>query len=291
MAAILRALGKDALIVNPYAIPPRLQFLAEQATLKQLDVDFERSELAAYEVLIVLDTAALAQLGDMGEVILSFPGTRVVIDHHVSGDDLGALTFKNPEAEATGRLVIEVADALGVELSPEMAQPLFAALATDTGWFRFSSTSSTTLRLAARLIDAGAQPEKLYKDLYENNTLARLRLVGRTMARIQTELNGRLIYTAIEMADFQAVDGHPADSEDIINTTLSVCGTEAAVLMVEQPSGGFKVSFRSRCGVDCAAIAAQFGGGGHRKAAGAFLEGSLDEVRTRVLDAMRAAMR
>ena len=92
----------------------------------------------------------------------------MVLDHHVSGDDLGAELFKDAEAEATGRLVIEAADQLGVRLTPEIARPAFVALATDTGWFRFSSTTADTLRLAARLVEAGAAPDQLYKELYEN---------------------------------------------------------------------------------------------------------------------------
>ncbi len=86
--------------------------------------------------------------------------------------------FKNTSAEATGRLVVEAADALGVALTPEIAAPAYAALATDTGWFRFASTSADTYRLAGRLVDAGAKPDLLYKQLYEGDTLGRVRLIG-----------------------------------------------------------------------------------------------------------------
>ena len=93
-----------------------------------------------------------------------------MLDHHVSGDDLGAELFKDTNAEATGRLVIEAADQLGVPIGREIAEPAFVALTTDTGWFRFSSTTADTLRLAARLIEAGANPDELYKELYENDS-------------------------------------------------------------------------------------------------------------------------
>ncbi|HEY4761651.1 MAG TPA: DHHA1 domain-containing protein, partial [Thermoguttaceae bacterium] len=167
----------------------------------------------------------------------------------------------------------------------------FAAVATDTGWFRFSSTSAETFRLIVRLVEAGANPDEIYKNLYENDTLARLRLMGRALTHTQTELQGRLIHTYINLDDFRAAGALPSDSEDIINLTLAVGGTEVAVIFVEQQSSGFKVSLRSRCDVDCAALAELFGGGGHRKAAGAFIDEPFEAARTKVLDAVRAAMK
>jgi len=291
MADILEALGKQVLIVNPHATPPNYRFLDPQGKLNKLGVDADADSLDAFDVLMVLDTTAWAQLGAMGKVVRSSGALKIVLDHHVSQDDLGAELFKNTEAEATGRLVVEAADALGVELSPQIAQNVLAAVATDTGWFRFASTTAETFRLAARLTKAGAKPDLLYRELYEGDTLARLLLIGRTMARAKTELDGRLIHTYIEQADFKAVAAHPADSEDMINMTLSVGGTEAAVILVEQKTGGFKVSFRSKYGLDCARLAEQFGGGGHQKAAGAFIDEPLPVVQAKVLDAVRDAMK
>jgi phosphoesterase RecJ-like protein len=291
MLDILRALGKEAVACNAFAVPPNLRFLDPECRLRYLGHDMTVEEVRAYEVLVVLDTTAWAQLGAMGEVIRSFAGPKVVIDHHVSEDDLGAELFKDPGCEATGRLVVEAADALGVELTPWIARAAFVAVATDTGWFRFGSAGADTFRLAARLIDAGATTDDLYRHLYEQDSLARLNLIGRTLARAQTELGGRLIHTWMAQADFEAAGAIASDSEDVINVTLSVAGTEVAVILVEQSSGKLKISFRSRCQVDCAAIAAQFGGGGHRNAAGALVDGPLDAARTRVLDAVRAAMR
>ena len=290
MAAVLESRGKDVLVVNAHPTPPNYRFLDPEEKLKTLGTDVAADELDAYDVLIVLDTSAWAQLGTMADVVRSFGGVKAVIDHHVSGDDLGAEDFKNVKAEATGRLVIEAADALGAELTPRIADWAFAALATDTGWFRFSSTSAQTYRLAARLVEAGVKPAELYQNLYEDDTLARLQLIGHTMARTKVELAGRLIHTYIELADFEATSAHPADSEDMINMTLGVSGTEVAVIFVEQKTGGFKISFRSRSDVDCSHIAEQFGGGGHKKAAGAFINEPLAAAQDRVLGAVRAAM-
>jgi phosphoesterase RecJ-like protein len=291
MAGILESLGKDVLLVNDFAVPSNLTFLDPEHKAKQLGKDVSPEQLADREVILVLDTSAWIQLGKMADVIRGSRAIKLVLDHHVSQDDLGALLFKNTESEATGRLVVEAADALGVSLTPEIARRAFAALATDTGWFRFASTSGDTYRLAGRLTDAGAAPDQLYKQLYEHDTAARLKLIGRTLARTTTELGGRLIYTWIELSDFKATGAVASDTEDIINLTLTVGGTEMAIILVEQAGGAFKLSLRSRCDIDCSRLAERFGGGGHKRAAGATLEGPLEDARAKVLDAVRAAMR
>ena len=114
--------------------------------------------------------------------------------------------------------------------------------------------------------------------------------MGRILASAKSDLGGRLIYTIVEQADFKATGALPSDTEDIVNATLNVGGTQVAVIMVEQPSGGIKISFRSRSQVDCSKLAEQFGGGGHKAAAGAFVPGTLVEAQKKVLDAVRAAM-
>jgi len=291
MADVLDALGKQSVIVLGYDVPPNLRWLDRQGRIKRFGADVTQEDIESFDVLIVLDTSAWAQLNHLEEVIRSFPGPKLIVDHHASSDDLGAESFRNSAAEATGRLVAEAADHLGVKLTEEAATALFAAVATDTGWFRFASTSSDTYRLAARLVEAGARPDAIYAQLYENETLARLQLMGRAIARAQTELDGRLVYTWIERADFHATGALASDSEDIINMTLSVGGTEGAVILVEQSGGAWKVSFRSRCRMDCTQVAEQFGGGGHRAAAGATVHGDLETVRGQILDAVRQAMK
>ena len=290
MAEALQSLGKDVLVCNAFSIPPDLRFLDPKKQFKKLGVDISIEQLADREVLVILDTSAWAQLGSMADVIRSTKAMKVVIDHHVSQDNLGAEGFKDVEAEATGRLVIEAMDALKAPLTAEVARAAFVAMATDTGWFRFASTTAETFTLIARLTKAGANPDDLYKRLYENDSLARLRLIGRTLSRAEAELGGRLIHTHITNEDFSATGALPSDSEDVINLTLAVGGTEVAAIFVEQPKGGFKVSLRSRCQIDCAALAEKFGGGGHVKAAGLSIDGPLESAQTRILDAVRAAM-
>lgn len=290
MAGILEALGKEALIVNGQKTPPNLAWIDPERKIKALGVDLQLADLQAIEVFMVLDTSAWAQLGDMAIALRSTAAKKVVLDHHVSEDDLGAEPFKDTHAEATGRLVVEAAEQLNVTLTPEIATPLFAAIATDTGWFRFGSTTGDTVRFAGRLIDAGAKPSEIYRQLYEQDSLARLQLIGRTLSRAQSELAGRLIHTAIFQEDFAATGALPSDTEDVINMTLGVAGTQVAVILVEQPTHKFKISLRSRSAVDCSRLAELFGGGGHKAAAGAMVEGPFAVAQTKVLDAVRAAM-
>src|SRR5205814_376989 len=149
MAAILESLGKHVRIVNGQATPPNLAFIDPEKRIGVIGQTVQPTELADIEVVMILDTSAWAQLGPMSDFIRAFTGKKIVIDHHVSADELDAEQFKDVTAEATGRLVVEAAEALGVTLTPAMAVPLYAAVATDTGWFRFASTSPGTYRCAA----------------------------------------------------------------------------------------------------------------------------------------------
>ena len=291
MAYVLEALGKDVRIVNGQATPPNIAFIDPERRIGVIGQTVKADELADREVLLVLDTSAWAQLGPMSEVVKTTKAKIMILDHHLSSDDLGAEEFKNVKAEATGRLVMEAADQLGVKLTEKMATPLFAAIATDTGWYRFNSATSETYRFAAKLIDAGAKPAAIYNALYEQDTLGRMKLRGLILTRITTELDGRLAYTHVLLEDFAKTGSLPSDTEDAINMLLQIAGTQFAVIFVQQPTSGFKISFRSRCAVDCSKLAEQWGGGGHKAAAGAFVSGELAEVQSRVLDAVRTAMR
>lgn len=289
MACVLRALGKDVQIVNAHRTPSALQFLDPAGRIDVLGDSIEAEDVRA-ECLMVLDTSAWAQLGDMADVVRTTAAHKIVLDHHQAEDDLGAVFFKDVFSEATGSIVVQAADALKVPLTREMAIPLFAAIATDTGWFRFGSVTAETYRVIARLIEAGVVPSEVYGDLYERDTLGRLRLRGRILSRTAGLREGRLVHTHVLKEDFADTGAEPSDTEDAINLTLAVAGTQVAVIMVEQLRGGFKLSFRSRCGVDCSELARNFGGGGHKAAAGAFLEGSLSEVQAKVLPLVEAAM-
>jgi phosphoesterase RecJ-like protein len=276
-------------VINAHRTPPALQFLDPAGNIEVLGDDMQPEDISA-DCIMILDTSAWAQLGDMGDVVRSSRADKIVLDHHVGEDDLGATMYKDYQAEATGHLVVQAADALGVPLTRSIAVPLFAAIATDTGWFRFGSVTAETYRVIARLVDAGVVPSEVYGDLYERDTLGRLRLRGLILSRTGAELDGALMHTYVTKEDFDATGAEPSDTEDAINLTLAVEGAQGAVIFVGQLRGGFKLSFRSRCDMDCNEIARQFGGGGHKAAAGAFLEGTLEEVQQRVLPVVREAM-
>jgi phosphoesterase RecJ-like protein len=291
MAGLLLQKGKDVRVVNASPTPPRYDFLDPEATLfEQFGAAVHTGDLADREVAVILDLSSWNQLGDMAEFIRLFPGPRVIIDHHVSQDDLGATVFKDPTAEATGMLVMGAIAALGGSVTQEVATGLLTAIAMDTGWFRHSNTRSGTLRAVAELIDAGARLDETYRNLFERNTLGRLKLIGETLRGMQTACDGRIAYATITRDDLLRTGAIPPDSEDVVDFTVSLRGVEVGILFIEQLRGGVKASFRARSGLDCARLAAQFGGGGHKEAAGATLPGSMTECVARVLQAVRAAL-
>jgi phosphoesterase RecJ-like protein len=290
LALALQSRGKTVRIVNGDAVPPHIAFIDPDHQVQVLGRDLAAAEVSG-DVLVVLDTSSWTQLGPMAEVVRQLAAQKIVIDHHVSEDDLGATVFKDSESESTGRLVLQAIDALGAPLSAEMAAPLFTAIATDTGWFRFASVTDKTLAAAARLVAAGARPHLIFAALYEQNSLARVLLQGRILTNVISHLGGRLLSTSITRADLEAVGAEPTDTEDIINRLLSVAGVEVALLFLELSLQETKVSLRSRSPVDVREIAEQLGGGGHRAAAGVRFRGPLAAAEAAVLDAVRRAMR
>ena len=288
LAEALEALGKEVRMVNASTYPPRYAFLDPGQRVRYFQPPGE--EYRDADAAVVLDTGTWNQLGSFGPFLRGLSVEKVVIDHHMTQDDLGALRLVDTTAEATGRLAHEAIGALGVPLSPGMASNLFVAVAMDTGWFRHSNASPATFALASDLVAAGARPERLYEELFEKSSLARLRLTGLVLERLTVVPGGRVAYTELRRGDYEATGATPQDSEDLVNYTRSVQGVEVGLFFMEQPRGGVKVSFRSRARVDVGRLAEQFGGGGHRLASGAIVEGTLEEVRGRVLDAVRNAL-
>lgn len=291
MAALLRQMGKEAMIVNASETPPHLSFIDPTGEVRVLGRDVTAAALeGTFDALMVVDTGAWIQLAEMGEVLRAFAGPKFVLDHHVSEDDLGAQVFKDSTAEATGRLIYEAAEAWGLSLDPQTASQLFTAIATDTGWFRFSSVTSGTYRAIAGLVDAGASPAAIYADLYERDRLARVLLRGRILAKVNVIADGRLAYSTAELADFESTGSTTSDTEDAINMMLVIQGVKAAVLFIELPDGGIKASFRSRSALDVSQVAGNFGGGGHKMAAGATLSTTLTKAMESVLPVMQQGL-
>ena len=291
MVGLLRQKGKDVRAINTSRTPPRYDFLDPTGTLfEHFGTAVTPEDLVDREVLVILDLSSWGQLGEMADWVRAFPGPRVVVDHHVSQDDLGAVYLKDTTAEATGTLVTRAAHALKVEITPEMATGLFTAIAMDTGWFHHPNTTPQTLRTAAELVESGARIDEIYRMLSERNTLGRLKMMGETLTSLRTDLNGRIAYATVTREDFERTGAIPPDTEDLVDFTVSIRGVDVGLLFIEQVRGGIKLSVRSRNGLDCSKLAGLFGGGGHRAAAGATLPDPLDESLPRVLQAVRAAL-
>ncbi len=290
LAWILEFLGKDVRIINPSATGAHLSFLDPQRRVLKIGEGVDIEQACECDVHIVVDTSAVRQLDRMYTVLERTPARKVVIDHHLVSDELGAVEFRDTSAAATGVLICELAQFLDIPLAVEAAVPLFAAIATDTGWFRFPNTDRRTLDTAARLVDRGVKPNLLYRELYERSSLSRIKLKSRVLDRVQLAADGRIAETYVLLRDFKETGAHPSDTEDLVNEGLSIEGVECSFILTEQPGGQVKGSFRSRSQLDVAAIAREFGGGGHVQAAGAMMPGPMEAARQRVLVSLLNAL-
>jgi bifunctional oligoribonuclease and PAP phosphatase NrnA len=284
LADALAQLGKSVRIVIASPLPPRYHFLDSASRIERFnpaDPGFRETD-----VVIIVDTGTWNQLGDFGPFLQTLNVPKVVIDHHRTQDDLGALRLVDVTAEACGRLICDAARALGTQPSVEGASALYMALATDTGFFRHSSVKASTYVLAGELVAAGANPTEIYRNLFERNTLARWKLVGRVLDRLSLLAQGRVAFTRVYLADYESTGAIPMDTEELTEYPRSIDGVEVGLVFIEQPAGGIKVSFRSRESVDVSRLAEQFGGGGHRQASGAALNLTMDEAVEKVTRAV-----
>jgi len=282
----LTAIGKRPRVAIASKLLPRYEFLDPK---REVIEDFKPAAFADRDCVVVLDTGTWNQLGDFGKWLKESPLPRAVVDHHRTQDDLGGLQFVDTSAEAAGRLAHEIIVALGAPISPRAASHLFMAIATDTGWFRHQNATPATFALCGELVAAGANPTVLYEQLYEAASLARFKLTAVALQRLQVRANGKIAYTEIALSDYAATGAVPGDTEDLINYPRGVEGVDLALVFIEQPDGGTKVSFRSRA-ADVSKLAERFGGGGHKLASGARVARPLAEARDEVLKAAEEAL-
>ena len=288
LRAILLALGKKVSIINASAPPANLSFMNPPSVILKLNDTVTKANVPKTDVVVIVDTSAWQQLGNMAEVIQASPAKRVIIDHHVSSDEMGAIVLKDVTAAATGELICEAAEAFGIEFDEDTANWLYAAIATDTGWFRFPSTTARTMRIGAALIDRGASPHYVFNLVHEQSSLSRVRLGGRVLGRTQSEAEGRLVWVQVDAKDMSETGAVPSDTEGLVNRCLTVAGSEAAFIAVELQTSQIKFSLRCRYPHDVAMLAEQFSGGGHKLASGATLSGPLnvavERMRTAFLE-------
>ncbi len=284
LALGLEYLGKKVKTVIPSSVSPRYRFMDQGKRVDRFIMSDE--SLSNYEAIIVVDTGTWNQIGEFGSYMRSRDIPKAVIDHHRTQDDLGGIRFVDTSAEACGKLIYDALRYLNVPLTEQISSLLFAAIAMDTGWFRHSSTNESTFGIAKELVAAGANPNLLYDHLFEHNSQGRIKLIGRVIERLSFALNDRVAFLEVYLTDFPATGSVPSDSEDLIDYPRSIDGVEIAILFIEQSSQTTKVSFRSRLNIDIDKIAEEFGGGGHRLAAGALINAPIAETRKRVLQAL-----
>jgi len=280
--------GVTLLAATPY--PQRFRFLLPDG-LEPMGPDARGKEaLSAADLLVVVDACESGRLGDFAETYR--PERTIVIDHHAvaSTPMQAALSFIDPQAAATAELVFDVIAASAEELNVAAARALYVGLVTDTGSFRYSNSSPHAHRLAARLIESGAEPEALYRPLFGNVSRAELETLRAALARLEHDAELGLTWTKLEAELIQRY-GRLEEYESIIEHLRNLENTEVAVFFRELDQRLVKISLRSSGPVDVARIAAAFGGGGHEKAAGAVVEGGLAGVSQKVLAACREALR
>jgi phosphoesterase RecJ-like protein len=280
LTRVLGALGLAPQPVLYEVLPQRYQLLADMVPWRRWDL--EREELtASCDALIIVDTCAYAQLEPLREYLQHAPRV-LVIDHHPTRDELGLrandLRLIDEDAGAVCLLIGELAQALSVPMDPPLGTALLVGLGTDTGWFRFPNTDARLLRMAAAAVEAGAPPNPVYRYIYEQDAPERLRLIGRMLQNMELLAEGRLVVLKLRRSDFAAVGADGAVTEDLVNEVGRLAGLEASLLFMEEPDGTVRVNFRSKQALDVAALAQEFGGGGHARAAGARPTGAFDDV-------------
>ena len=272
---LLTEKGSEVHILNPDPLPGNLARL-----LKDTPIDDYRSNpsLPEFDVLVLLDCAHLSRLGDLGQRLRETKPKIAVIDHHVGSEEGdGDVNFVDSAAPATGALVHDLYEALGIRPSRLAAEGVFLSLVSDTGWFRYSNTDARTLTLAAKLVEGGVQPDHVFDELYRRCDPRTVAFLASALATHEFRLNQRLAVAMLDRSAMEQAGRIQFDTDQLLEPIRSVTGVEVAALFKELYSGGVKVSLRATGDVDVQAIASVFGGGGHRKAAGATLRLAMDE--------------
>jgi phosphoesterase RecJ-like protein len=287
LARMLAQRGLDVRIVNPTPWPDLFDFLLVDGVKN--DTVRGSAALKDIDLLIVLDISDVKRLGVLAETVRSLTVPKLVIDHHIASDDpAGNIMLTDVSACATGELVYDLGCVLGFDITPRIAEALYSAILTDTGSFRFSNTSPRCHAMAADLLAAGVNPEEMYVRIYASAPAGRVRLLGDVLQTLGLDEAIGLTWLSMPAGMLERYDVKQEDLDGIVEHARSIGGTRMALFFRDLGYGKVKLSFRSTGAVDVNAFARQFGGGGHAKAAGALIAGSLDEVRERVIAAARA---
>ena len=286
-ARLLAQRGMTVRIVNPTPWPAMFAFLLGD------DVSDRTGDGAAalrgVDALVVMDISDVGRLGALAETVRALRIPRLVIDHHIASDEpAGSVVLADTTACATGELVYDFARELGLEIDERIAVSLYTALLTDTGGFRFSNTTPRCHAIAGQLLSAGVDPEEMYRRVYASVPVGRLRMLREALGTLEIDQELGLAWLSVPAETMERYELRSEDLDGVVEHARSIEGTRLAVFFRDLGYGKVKVSFRSTGEVDVNRFARSFGGGGHARAAGALIPGSLEKVRQRVIDEARA---
>jgi phosphoesterase RecJ-like protein len=295
MALVLKKQGISSEVLLLSHLPRKYAFIFDDNGVEHIDVekgwpaDFSMDQ---FDALLVVDTGTWSQLPGFQERVEHWNRPKIVLDHHLTQEDWADVKLVVTEAAAAGEVVAELLERWGVELDTAIATALYAAITTDTGWFQFSNTRPETHRLAAKLMEAGVDNDRMYQTVYQNERAARLLLQTRAQQSLELLLDGRLAVMTLNKKDFDETTAGTGDTENMINIPLQIATVEVSLLIVEPKEGGcIRVSLRSKGQVDVRKFAEEFGGGGHARAAGLKLDMPLREAHDRVVGRMLEKMK
>ncbi|MEE8386896.1 MAG: bifunctional oligoribonuclease/PAP phosphatase NrnA [Dehalococcoidia bacterium] len=284
---VLRQRGKKVAAYLHEQVHDRYAFLTEAEPLLAWDDQTAAGVLADADLLLIIDTCSAVQLRSMAKIIKAATIPKLAIDHHVTRDEVVDAILVDEQAGACAQIITNLCEQAGWPIDAQAAGALYVGLATDTGWFRFSNAGRSVYTTAAKLIDAGARPNELYERLYLNDCQARARLAGAVLASFELHADGRVAVVRLTREMIKQCGATHEMTEELINEPQRVGSVVACAMFIEPPTDGpIRVSFRSKRGLDVAALAAHFGGGGHQRAAGARIPGTMDSVTEKVIPAM-----
>jgi phosphoesterase RecJ-like protein len=283
LALALRKMGKTATVLNADPVPGNLLFLPGADT-----VVFEEDG-SRYDVAVVLDCGSPERTGRVAPELRKCP-LLVNIDHHRTNGDRGELSLVDPDAAATGLLIHRVLSAMGYDICLDVATNIYVAVLTDTGSFHYSSSSPEAFEVAGEMVRRGVDPWAVAERVYETQSANRLRLLGRVLDSLEVSAGGKVASITTMRETLREFAAGKDALEGFINYPRSIVGVEVAVSFREEEGDVFRVSFRSKGRVDVSAVAARFGGGGHRNAAGCTVPGALPDVKRKVLEALAAVL-
>jgi len=282
-AATLRAIGKVPHPVVPDPIPFTLSYLPGYEALER--------EPERIDAIFTFDCATTGRFGEKRGLLESGRFPVVNIDHHVSNSAYGSVNLIQPDASATGQVVFRLLRTLGLPITPDTATNLYAALLTDTGGFRHENTTEEALRLAADLVELGADPAWIALKSYKSRAVSTLRLEALAVARMRSELDGRLVWSEVTRAMLEEAGATWQETDGVIDVLQTIDSMTVAVLFKELQPDVTKISVRTRGDVDATDLCSPFGGGGHRRAAGAEIHAPMAVAQERVLQLARELLR